>query len=239
MARRWYIDGARGHDREGQPLVHGLSPLVITEGRPILTDDYWAECRQRGVQGSPRFIKGPLSWLGVPMTIGGRLLGTIVIASSTSCYSVEDATLLSAIASGCAVAIENARAYASEQRRVEQLRALNEISRTLVSIREVEYLLPQVATTMRERFDYNHVSILLYDPEHDDLVVQAQANRAPGAVGSRLADRGRCACRRSRRRDPAAGPDQRCLARVADSCVLPPSRIAAPPWRCRSSSAIG
>jgi GAF domain-containing protein len=189
VARRWYIDGARGHDREGQPLIHGLSPVVIAEGRPILTDDYWAECRQRGVQGSPRFIKGPLSWLGVPMTIGGRLLGTIVIASSTSCYSVEDATLLSAIASGCAVAIENARAYASEQRRVEQLRALNEISRTLVSIREVEYLLPQVATTMRERFDYNHVSILLYDPEDDDLVVQAQANRHPGPsdLGLRIA----------------------------------------------------
>ncbi len=180
VARRWYIDGARARDREGQPIVHGLSQAVMAEGRPILTDDYWAECRQRGVQGSPRFKQGPLSWLGVPMTIGGRLLGAIVLASPSSCYTVEDATLLSAVASGCAVAIENARAYAGEQRRVEQLRALNEISRSLVSIREVEYLLPQVAATMRDRFDYNHVSILLFDPERDDLVVQAQANRGDG-----------------------------------------------------------
>jgi GAF domain-containing protein len=182
VIRRWYVDAERVREREGQAIVHGLSPLVVAEGRPILTDDYWAECRQRGVQGSPRFVDGPLSWLGVPMTIGGRLLGTIVLASAETCYSVEDATLLSAVASGCAVAIENARAYANEQWRVEQLRALNEISRSLVSIREVEYLLPQVASTLRERFDYNHVSILLYDPEHDDLVVQAQVNRADGPL---------------------------------------------------------
>ena len=188
VAHRWYVEGQRARDREDQPLLHGLSPIVIAEGRPILTDDYWAECRQRGVQGSPRFIQGPLSWLGVPMTIGGRLLGTIVLASSATCYTVEDATLLSAVASGCAVAIENARAYAGEQRRVEQLRALNEISRSLVSIREVEYLLPQVTATMRDRFDYNHASILLYDPERHDLVVQAQANRdeGPSDLGMRI-----------------------------------------------------
>ncbi len=188
IARRWYADGARLIEREGLPLVHGLSPLVVAEGRPILTDDYWAECRQRGVQGSPRFVSGALSWLGVPMTIGGKHLGVIALASPDVCYTVEDATLLSAIASGCAVAIENARAYAGEQRRVEQLRALNEISRTLVSIREVEHLLPQVAGTMRDRFDYNHVSILLYDPECDDLVLQAQANRGdgPSDIGLRI-----------------------------------------------------
>ena len=41
---------------------------------------------------------------------------------------------------------------------------------------------------MRDRFDYNHVSILLYDPEHDDLVLQAQANRdhGPSDIGLRI-----------------------------------------------------
>lgn len=188
IAKRWYQDGARSPDREGHAINYGLSPLVIAEGRPILTDDYWAECRQRGVPASPRLAPGDLSWLGVPLTIGGRLLGAIVVASPVSCYTVEDATLLSAVASGGAVAIENARAYASEQRRVEQLRALNEISRTLVSIREVELLLPQITATVRDRFDYNHVSILLYDPEQDDLVLQAQANRTdgPSDIGLRI-----------------------------------------------------
>ncbi len=135
-----YLSGRRVRNHEGQPINYGLGPLVAAEGRPILTDDYWAECRQRGVQGTPNRSPGPLSWLGVPLTSGGRIIGAVVVASDSTCYSVEDATLLGAIASGCAVAIENARAYASEQRRVAQLRALNEISGTIVAIREVERL---------------------------------------------------------------------------------------------------
>ncbi len=188
LAKRWYQDGARVIEREGRPIVHGLCPLVLAGNRPILTADYRAECRLRGVRESPHGAAGPLSWLGVPLTGGGRLHGAIVVASGASCYSAEDATLLSAVASACAVAIENARAYAGEQRRVEQLRALNEISRSLVSIREVEVLLPQVAATVRDRFDYNHVGILLYHPERDDLVLQAQANRddGPSDIGLRI-----------------------------------------------------
>jgi GAF domain-containing protein len=175
-----YLSGQRMRNLEGQPINYGLSPLVVAEGRAILTDDYWAECRQRGVQGTPNRAPGPLSWLGVPLTSGGRILGAIVVASERTCYSVEDATLLGAVASGCAVAIENARAYASEQRRVAQLRALNEISGTIVAIREVERLLPLITATVRDRFNYNHVGIMVYDADGDELVLQAQANRGDG-----------------------------------------------------------
>lgn len=175
-----YVDGERARESEGQPIAYGLGPLVVAEGRPILTDDYWAECRQRGVPGAPHRSPGPLSWLGVPLAGGGRTIGAIVVASERTPYSVEDATLLGAIASGCAVAIENARAYAGEQRRVAQLRALNEISGTIVAIREVERLLPLIAATVRSRFDYNHCGIMVHDPDTDELVLQAQANRGAG-----------------------------------------------------------
>ena len=180
IPKRRYLSDQRAPHHEGQPINYGLGPLVVAEGRPILTDDYWAECRQRGVQGTPNRSPGPLSWLGVPLTSGGRILGAIVIASDRTCFSVEDATLLGAVASGCAVAIENARAYASEQRRVAQLRALNEISATIVAIREVERLLPLITATVRDRFDYNHVGIMVHDAERDELVLQAQANRGNG-----------------------------------------------------------
>jgi GAF domain-containing protein len=176
LPKLWYSEGQRATEREGAPIVHGLSPVVVAEGHAIVTDDYGTECRARGVTPSPRFAAGALSWLGAPLIVGGRSLGTVVVASNVTRFTAEDATLLSAVASGCAVAIENARAYASEQRRVDQLRALNEISRQIVSIREVEQLLPLITTTVCDRFDYTHVGILLYDSERGDLVLRAQAN---------------------------------------------------------------
>ncbi|MDP9372064.1 MAG: GAF domain-containing protein, partial [Chloroflexota bacterium] len=182
IPRLWYGRGERMADREGVPLERGLGPLVVAERLPLLTDDYWAECRRRGVEGSPRLAsEAPLSWLGVPMLAGGRTVGAIVVASTGEPYTDEDVTLLSAIASGCAVAIENARAYASARRRADQLRALNEMSRSVVSIREVDRLLPHIAGAVRAIFDYSHVGIVLHAPETDELVVRAQSNRQGGA----------------------------------------------------------
>jgi GAF domain-containing protein len=189
LPKLWYSEGRRATEREGAPIVHGLSPVVVAEGHAIVTADYMTECRLRGATPSPRFTAGALSWLGAPLIVGGRTLGTVVVASNATRFTTEDATLLSAVASGCAVAIENARAYASEQRRVAQLRALNEISRQIVSIREVEQLLPLITDTVRDRFDYNHVGILLYDSEQGNLVLRAQANHdnALSDLGLRIA----------------------------------------------------
>ncbi len=186
---RWYEDGRRREDHEGTPIFRGLCPLVMDERRPIRTDDYWAECARRGLEGSPRLNSaGALAWLGVPMIAGDRAIGAIVIASDRQCYTDEDVTLLGTIASGCAVALENARAYAGEQRRADQLRALNEMSRSIVSIRKADYLLPRITDTVRAIFDYNHVGILLHQPGRDELVLKAQATRdaRPDDLGLRV-----------------------------------------------------
>lgn len=113
VPQRWYRDGARTLEREGVPLRQGLCRVVVETGQPFLTADYHAECAARGLTSqwlaeSPT----PLSWLGVPMVIGGRVVGAIVISGHREPYTEEDRTLLGAIANGCAVAIENARLYA-------------------------------------------------------------------------------------------------------------------------------
>ncbi len=186
--RRWYIDGKRVREREGQPIVQGLSPVVIAEGRPILTDDYWAECRQRGVQGSQRFIQGPLSWLGVPMTIGGRILGTIVLASPDSSYTVEDATLLSAVASGCAVAIENARLFEAEYRRQQELTSILDITTAATSSLLLDEVLEVVAHGLSNAVDGLSCGIYLLDDSGSHLIPRASVGYRGGPLSGPAAD---------------------------------------------------
>lgn len=190
VPRRWYHHGTRSPEREAAPLQYGLCRVILETGQPLLTADYYAECMRRGVVPRPHPVSSAeiLSWLGVPMIVGGRVVGAIVVVTDHAAYRGEDLTLLSAIANGCAVALENARAYASEQRRADQLRALNEMSRSIVSIRQVDQLLPRIVSAVRAIFGYSQVGILLHDPEQGDLVVSAHAVHGdlPGDHGLRI-----------------------------------------------------
>ena len=64
---------------------------------------------------------------------------------------------------------------AGERRRAEQLRAINEVSRRISAILSLDELLPYVAGSLQETFEYYNVNIFMVDDFSGDLVLKAGA----------------------------------------------------------------
>ncbi len=60
-----------------------------------------------------------------------------------------------------------------ERQRAEQLRTINEISRKISSIIDLDELLPYVVNILRETFGYYNVNIFLLQPDSADVILKA------------------------------------------------------------------
>ncbi|MEJ2739069.1 MAG: GAF domain-containing protein [Dehalococcoidia bacterium] len=59
-----------------------------------------------------------------------------------------------------------------ERQRAEQLRTINEISRKISSIMNLDELLPYVANLLRETLDYHNVNIFLFEQSSEQLILK-------------------------------------------------------------------
>ena len=104
------------------------------------------------------------SELAVPLIIKNRVIGVIDIEATQPGYFTEDhQRLLSMVASRIAIGIENARLYTRTSRQAKTLAVLNEISRDLTSILNLDQLLQRVGEAVTRLIDYQIFSVLLMD----------------------------------------------------------------------------
>lgn len=107
---------------------------------------------------------GARSELAVPLISKNKVIGVIDIeASATNYFTEEHRTVLTLLASRIAVAIENARLYTRVSRQAKSLALLNEISRDLTSILDLDELLKRVGEQLSRIIDYQMFGILLLD----------------------------------------------------------------------------
>jgi sigma-B regulation protein RsbU (phosphoserine phosphatase) len=93
-----------------------------------------------------------------------RVIGIIDIQSKTrNFFTEEHARLLTLVAARIASSIENARLYTRVFRQAQTLQVLNEISRELTSILNLDQLLARVGELFSRVIDYQMFSILLLD----------------------------------------------------------------------------
>ncbi len=118
----------------------GLVSVVLESRRPLRTADYLAECARRGKTPVPP-TGAPRHWLGVPMTVDGRILGVFVLRAPDRAFTERDERLLVSIADLTALALRSARLFEERSRaygelsaaqdqlvRTEKLRALGEMA---------------------------------------------------------------------------------------------------------------
>ena len=110
------------------------------------------------------------SELAVPLIVKNRVIGVIDIEAQEPDYFTEEhKRLLTLIASRMAVGIENARLHTRTTRQARTLLLLNEISRELTSILNVDELLKRIAELLNRIIDYQMFSILLMDASGEKL----------------------------------------------------------------------
>lgn len=163
------------------PPNQGLAPLIIQQGRSILTDDYTRECQMRNVRPA---LTGVYAWMGVPLNSGAETIGALSIASRDRniTYTRGQIDLLLAIANQTAGAIVKARLFKETEERARQLSTLNEITKRLTSTLETEPLLQTILDNAVSILNCEAGSLFLVDEQTDDLVFRVTV----GPVGADL-----------------------------------------------------
>jgi phosphoserine phosphatase RsbU/P len=139
-------------------LGHGITGAAAERGAAVLVNDVTTE---------PNYIDsvpGVRSELAVPLIVKKRVIGVLDIqAPELGYFSEQHANLLTLIASRIAIAIENARLYTRASRQARLLAVLNEISREITSILDLDKLFQRIGELLNRVIDYQMFSILLLD----------------------------------------------------------------------------
>ncbi|HMK28596.1 MAG TPA: GAF domain-containing SpoIIE family protein phosphatase [Terriglobales bacterium] len=136
----------------------GVTGRAVARREPVLVND---------VHNAPEYIEGHphvRSELAIPLIFKNRVIGVIDIeAPQADYFTPEHAHTLTVIASRIAIGIEHARLYTRVSRQAKTLQLLNEISREITSILNVDELLKRIAEDLSRIIDYQMFSILLLD----------------------------------------------------------------------------
>jgi phosphoserine phosphatase RsbU/P len=150
----------RGRVKVGQ----GVTGLAAQTRQAVLIDD---------VTKDPRYIEAVpnvRSELAVPLITKNRVIGVIDLEAREPGYFTEEhRRVLTLVASRMAAGIENAQLYTRTTKQAKILLLLNEISRELTSILNLDELLGRIAELVRRLIDYQMFSILLIDSSGEKL----------------------------------------------------------------------
>nr|BFE83570.1 hypothetical protein GCM10020093_061710 [Planobispora longispora] len=106
----------------------GLGGLVAQTATPYATADYFADERFRHMTDIDDAVKeeGLVAILGVPLKLGGRVIGVLFAANrSVRPFTQDEVVLLGSLAAHAAVAIDNARLLQETRNALEELSEAN------------------------------------------------------------------------------------------------------------------
>ena len=127
------------------------------------------------------------SELDIPLKIGDRIIGVLVVESATpDAFGKDDFEILTAAANQAGIAIARARLLISERKRADEQKALLETMADLSSERELSKLLQ---ATLKRAIDLLAVTggeLAIYDEQSKELVIVASYNIGKDSTGVRL-----------------------------------------------------
>lgn len=139
-------------------LGRGIVGQAAAGRRSILIQDVKQE--ENYINANPEVQ----SELAVPLIVKNRVIGVVDIQSEYPSYFTEEhQRLLELTASRMAIAIENARLYTRVARQAQTLAVLNEISREITSILDLDDLLERIGQLLKRVIDFQMFTILLWN----------------------------------------------------------------------------
>ncbi len=142
----------------------GLTEYIITSRAPLLLEAHIEEtCAQLGIELKGKV--GAVSWLGIPLMIGERVIGVMTVQSYTTpgMYGERERDLLMIVANLAAAALENARLATEQARRFQEMIVLDEIGQSLAATRSLEEVFQTAHAQLSRLFDASNFYIALVD----------------------------------------------------------------------------
>lgn len=181
------VVGGERRAKRTRKTKNGISDFVIRTGQPILIRSDMKRITQRlGIENSDH----PAScYIGVPIRIGAVSCGVVAAMNFERefVYEQRDVEVLATAAGQVAVAIENARMFAQEQRRTRYLSFLNNVSQTAISSQNAEQMLDEIVEQIQKNFNYDHIGIGILDYATKEIEIKAEAGTTAHAKGKRVA----------------------------------------------------
>jgi GAF domain-containing protein len=174
-----YVNETEHHHRElrGSHILSFSEPIHVLDAQSdLVSEDMWEATIKEGIH----------TFAVLPLTSKGRGVGALAIyRDAIKAFEPEVLALAQSFANQAAVAIENARIYEEERKRIAQLELIGETTQKIASILDLDELLLQVARMIGDTFGYYQTSILLVEAGSDELVLRASV----GPLGEALIDR--------------------------------------------------
>ena len=145
-------------ERRRVRLGEGVVGQAVLQRRAILVHD---------VAAFPGYIAANphvLSELAIPLIVKNKVIGVLDLESEAPAFFThEHQRLLELTASRISSAIENARLYTRVARQAETLAVLNDISREITSILDLDDLLERIGQLLKRVVDFQMFTILLWN----------------------------------------------------------------------------
>lgn len=170
--------------------THGLTGHILQTKAPILIKENaedWQKENNIEICGEI-----PVSWLGVPLLIGNKVIGAMAIQDykNSNVYDEHDLEILTAIASQAAIAIENARLFNNTQKRLQEQTVLHETTEILSSTLEYETILKQLTKQLCTAIDATSAYICEFDSKLDTYTVTVEYIGPNACEKERVSDLG-------------------------------------------------
>ncbi|HET8682165.1 MAG TPA: GAF domain-containing sensor histidine kinase [Micromonosporaceae bacterium] len=166
------------------PKGRGVLGLLIEDPRPLRLADI---TKHPSSYGFPAHHPPMHTFLGTPVRIRDQVFGNLYLAEKQGGgqFTEDDEEIVVALAAAAGVAVENARLYATSNRRERWLAATAEITNVLLGQVRQTTALRLVARRAREVAEAQLVLVLLHDEENDALTVEV-VETADGAAAEQL-----------------------------------------------------
>lgn len=165
------------------PQNEMLAGFAVTEGRPVSTSDILTDPRITLTPETRALVEesGHGSVLAVPLIIGERVTGVLAVGDVTGrAFDEEEIRRLQDFGNQAAIALENARLFALETSRREQIEALATVQRDLSAELDLDRLLTLIverAGRLFRGFGFAY----LFDEESQSLGARAWGRAEPEA----------------------------------------------------------
>jgi len=164
------------------PVSGSVSGLAVTHSRPYLVTDTEAD---PAVNRRLTERVGARSFVTVPLLWEREAIGAITVANKQAgTLGQEDKRLLTMLASGAVIALQNARLFARLEQRTRELEALYRADEELYSHLRLQNVLDALVNVATEILRADKSSLMVWNEKRTRLVVRAQRGFKPDTVAT-------------------------------------------------------
>jgi diguanylate cyclase (GGDEF)-like protein len=166
---RAHLGKCNGKVGQRSPLDQGMSGAAARTKRPVYAHDLSQEPHYKaaGQHGSE---------VAIPLLVRDDLVGVLDLQSdNVNYFDGEMIDMFTLLGAQLSMAVENSRVRSLQQRRGEQLEAINTVARHTSAVLDLDELLTVVCSLLLEWFSADHVAVLL--AEGDAIRLRAQEGR--------------------------------------------------------------